>query len=240
MAIEAYTHIPAIAAEIDILTNDFGIKHDGLATVLLNGEQVPAWPEHVEVAVWEARPDAEFEHINLISAYSNEDLSFVGYVDTAQFSIGIETQLYLEDDKTDTGKTEQDLAYEKDVNLWVQAMRRNATKNLDDLSHFGSITPSLPDLIGFGYIMEETSSCRDGEIDGPASIAVWSYPDFISPQNEFIHFSNSFALGIPWVTFGVIPPEGMDDIEKQEKFLSDNAARRAEIFNLQNHGKLEQ
>ena len=233
------TYLPAIAAEIDTLTNDLGIKHDGLATVLLNGEQNPAWPEHVEVAVWPVKPDVEFEHINLVPAYWNEDLSWVGYIDTAQFSIAIETQLYLADDKTESGKTEQDLAYEKDISVWVKAMRRNTAENLDDLEHFGNITPRLPDIIGFGYVMEETTSCKDGEIEAPASIAVWAYPEFVSPQNEFIHFHDTIALGVPWVTFGVVPPEGMNDTEEQERFLSDNAAKRAEVMHVQNLGKLE-
>lgn len=240
MSDKTVSFFPKIAEEIDILTNKLNIRHYAYAHVLLNGEQEAGWPGEVEMCVYSKLPSSKnFKYIEFVPAYANEDLALVGYVENSQFGVNIDGQLLMESNLEHPDKKEE-LAYAEEMAMWSEAMRRNAQAEQNEMVYLGDITPKLKDLQGFGYIMREMRECKDGEIEGPASIATWSWlADFASPQNDCVDFHGTASVGIPWVTFAVVPPEEMTDPDEQEKFLADNAARRAEVFDVEYLGKLE-
>lgn len=225
------TWLPEIAAEIDTLT----VKHTAYCDVWLCGEdQCGGFPSIIELPVWETKPEGEFNHLQFVPIYSVEKLEHVGYVENGSFGTEIELQLHLLE-----GMRMQDSdIYDKEIKTYKDALSRNEA---DQLEYIEAVYPKLRSLEGFGYIMEDTSECRDGYIEGPASIATWSWlADFASPQNQAVDFYSraTGSVGIPWVTLAVLPPEDVTDTEEIREFLDYDASTRALKLGVDYYGQL--
>lgn len=226
--------LPEIAAEIDGLS----VKHTSYCDIFLNGEQEAGMPAFVNLPIWETKPEGDFRHLLFVPAYSWETLEHVGYIENGSFGTEIETLIQL----SSNIQTEDSEAYSKELQIYQDALSNNATSNADnELNNIGNVLPKLINMAGFGYVMEDTRECKDGHIEGPASIAGWTWlADFASPQNEPVYFYNNSAkaVGIPWVTFGVIPPEDITDEEDIREFLELNTNIRSLKLDLPDFGQL--
>ena len=226
------TWLPEIAAEIDTLT----IKHTAYCDVWLCGVKEVAFPSIVELPVWETKPEGEFNHLKFVPIYSVDSLEHVGYIENGSFGIEIDLHLHL----AEGGRMQDFVIYDNEFKIYKEALSRNEADKLD---YIEAVWPKLSSLKGFGYIMEDTSECRDGYIEGPASIATWGWlADFASPQNHAVNFNfpnqATIPVGIPWVTFAVLPPEDITDTEKIREFLDYEASTRAMKLGVKYYGQL--
>lgn len=225
------TWLPEIAAELDTLT----VKHTAYCDVWLYGDRGDGgFPSIVELPVWETKPEGEFSHLEFVPIYSVDSMKHVGYIENGSFGTDIEFQLHL----AEGGRMQNSDIYDREFKIYKDALTRNES---DDIKYIEAVWPRLSSLKGFGYIMETTSECRDGEIEGPASIAAWEWlADFASPQNEPVEFNNraTGAVGIPWVDFAVTPPEEMTDNEEIREYLDVDASSRARRLEVEYYGQL--
>ena len=217
------TYLPELAEEM----RDVKERSYAECVIALTGAAPDPNSLKFKVPLWKTKPEGKFNLLHFVPVYKADNLEMVGWTENWYFTIALES--YWEE-----GVDSEEL------NDYYDSVFGKEDEEFHTLP--GDHIVKAKSLAGFGYILEDTPDTGDGHIDGPASIAVWGWlASFASPQNRCIPFENRNAkgVGIAWITFSVLPPDDLYDEDMIEKFLADDARKRAEALNVKYAGYLQ-
>ena len=217
------TYLPELAEEMR------SVKERSYAECVIALTGTTPAPNNLKfkVPLWKTKPEGKFKLLNFVPVYKADSLEMVGWTEDWYFGITLESWW------------EEGIDSEE-LNDYYDSVFGKEDEEFHTLP--GDHIAKLKSLAGFGYILEDTPDTGDGHIDGPASIAVWKWlASFASPQNRCITFENrnAKAVGIAWITFSVLPPDDLYDDLAIEKFLADDARKRAEALDVKYEGCLQ-